>query len=143
MTVAERPDLEQPVGLREAVRVGGVRTVAILGGVAAVDDIDNAVIQIFAPEIKDSLGLSITGLAVIGSTAGAVFVAGAIPIARLADRSKRNRIVAVATLAWSLAAAAIGVVRNTWQFVLARTVGGLAKANVLPVHNSMLADAYP
>ncbi len=136
-------DGETALGLRSAVAAGGFGTVAILSALATFDELDNAVVSIFAPEIQESLGVSTTGLAFIGTTAGAVFVAGAIPIARLADRANRSRIAVVATFVWSLALAALGLVQNLLQFVLTRVVGGLGKSNTLPVHGSMLADAYP
>ena len=139
---AERED-EEAVGLREAVRIGGVSTVAILSGLATVDEIDGVIVSVFAPEIQDALGISTTGLAAIATASGAVFVAGAIPIARLADRANRSHIVVVSTIVWALATAALALVQNAWQFVLARIVTGLGKSNTLPVHGSMLADAYP
>ncbi|MEM9515670.1 MAG: ATP-binding protein [Actinomycetota bacterium] len=133
----------EAMSLSEALRVGGIRTVGILGALALFDELDGAVIGIFAPEIQDSLGISTTALAAISTAAGAVFVAGAVPIARLADRTKRNRIVVAATLMWTVATALIGLAQNLVQFVVARVVTGLGKSNTIPVHGSMLADAYP
>ena len=138
-TQADPPAL----GLRAALRTGGTGTVAILGALATLDEFDNALLGVFAPEIQRSLGVSTTALAAVATAAGAVFVAGAVPIARLADRSSRRRIVVVATLVWSAATAMLGLVQNLFQFVVARVVTGLGKSNTLPVHGSMLADAYP
>ncbi len=129
--------------LRESLRAGGSSTVAICAGLALVDEFDQAVLGVFAPEIQRALGVSTTGLAAIATTAGAVFVAGSVPIARLADRSSRRRIVVVATLVWAAALASLSVVANLFQFVVARVVGGIGKSNSLPVHGSLLADAYP
>lgn len=129
--------------LRESLRAGGSSTVAICAGLALVDEFDQAVLGVFAPEIQRALGVSTTGLAAIATTAGAVFVAGSVPIARLADRSSRRRIVVVATLVWAAALASLSVVANLFQFVVARIVGGIGKSNSLPVHGSLLADAYP
>jgi len=137
------PQSDTAIGLRAAIRTGGASTVTILAALATVDELDSAVLAVFAPEIQDSLGLSTTGLATVATAAGAVFVAGAIPIARLADRGNRSRLAVVATLVWSVAAAALGIVQNVVQFVAARMVVGLAKSNTLPIHGSMLADAYP
>ena len=142
--VAEREASgDEALGLRAAVKAGGISTVAILSGLATFDEVDNALVSIFAPEIQESLGVSTTGLAFIGTASGAVFVAGAVPIARLADRANRSRIAVVATFVWSAALALLGVVQSLLQFVLARVLGGLGKSNTLPVHGSLLADAYP
>ncbi len=134
---------DRALGFRQAVRSGGVRTVAILAALNVVDEFDTAVLAVFAPDIQDTLGLSTTALAAIGTASGAVFVAGAIPIGWLADRSSRSRIVAIATAVWATATAAVGFVTNAFQFVAARVVTGLGKSNSLPVHGSMLADTYP
>lgn len=134
---------EEALSLRESLRAGGSSTVAICAGLALVDEFDQAVLGVFAPEIQRALGVSTTGLAAIATTAGAVFVAGSVPIARLADRSSRRRIVVVATLVWAAALASLSVVANLFQFVVARVVGGIGKSNSLPVHGSLLADAYP
>lgn len=143
MTDPLSPDTSEAVGLRDAVRVGGLSTVAILSGLAAMDEIDGAIFSVFAPEIQDSLGVSTTALALVSSTSGAVFVVGAIPIARLADRANRSRIAAFATIGWALATAALGAIQNVVQFVVARVATGLGKSNTMPVHSSLLADAYP
>lgn len=140
--VADEPP-STALGPRAAIEAGGVGTVAILSGLATVDELDNALLGIFAPEIQDALGISTTGLAAIGTASGAVFVAGAIPIARLADRTNRSVIAVVATVIWSASLALLGFVQNVFQFVLSRVVTGLGKSNTLPIHGSILADAYP
>lgn len=137
------PHGSDQLGLGAAVRTGGVRTVAILGALSLVNEFDTAVLGIFAPEIQDALGLSTTALAAIGTAAGAVYVAGAVPLGRLADRTNRARIVSVATLVWAVAMAALGAARTAFWFVIARVFTGLGKSNTLPIHGSMLADAYP
>ncbi len=143
MTDPSTPVAGEAVGLHDAVRIGGWSTVAILSGLAAMDEIDGAIFSVFAPEIQDSLGISTAALAVISSTSGAVFVAGAVPIARLADRTNRSRIASLATIGWALATASLGVIQNVLQFVVARIATGLGKSNTVPVHSSLLADAYP
>ena len=131
------------LGPRAAIKAGGISTVAILSGLATVDELDNAIVGVFAPEIQDALGISTTGLAAIGTASGAVFVAGALPIARLADRTDRSRLAVIATLVWAGALALLGFVQNVFQFVASRVVTGLGKSNTLPIHGSILADAYP
>jgi len=131
------------VGFGEALRSGGARTVLILGGLSLAGEFDAAVLGVFAPEIQRAFGLSTTALAAIGTAAGAVYVAGAVPIGRLADRTNRRRIIAAATLVWALAMAALGFVTTAFWFVIARVVTGLGQSNMLPTHGSLLSDAYP
>lgn len=130
-------------GFAAAIRSGGARTVVILGGLSLVNEFDGAVLAVFAPEIQRSLGISTTALAAIGTAAGAVYVAGAVPIGRLADRVNRARIIASATAMWALAMIALGFTTTAFWFVIARILTGLGQSNALPTHGSMLADAYP
>jgi ABC-type branched-subunit amino acid transport system ATPase component/predicted MFS family arabinose efflux permease len=61
----------------------------------------------------------------------------------LADRYKRPPVIAWASLAFSVFLAACGFVVNAFQLFWARLGVGVAKANTIPVHGSMLADTYP
>ena len=143
LTSATVAPTAERVGFAEALSVGGARTVLILGGLSIATEFDAAVLGVFAPEIQREFGLSTAGLAAIGTAAGAVFVAGAVPIGRLADRARRNRIIAAATLVWALAMVALGFATTAFWFVIARVVTGLGQSNTLPTHASILSDAYP
>ncbi len=133
----------EEIGLGDALRQGGVGLLLSLLAVAAVQNIDNAALGVLAPDIQESLGVSSAVLGAIGGAFGVLFVMGAIPIARLADRAPRTRIAGVCTLAYAVLTALTALVGNVFWFFVARMGTGLAGSHVLPVHNSLLADAYP
>ena len=82
-------------------------------------------------------------LGAIGGAAGVLFVMGAIPIARLADHRRRTTIAGVCTFAYGVLSIATAAVGNAFWLFMARMGSGLAASHILPVHNSLLADAYP
>ena len=114
-----------------------------LMAVTVVQSLDNAALGVLAPDIQESLGVSSAVLGAIGGAAGVLFVMGAIPIAALADRRRRTTIAGVCTLAYGLLSIATAAVGNAFWLFAARMGSGLAASHILPVHNSLLADAYP
>ena len=114
-----------------------------LMAVAVVQSLDNAALGVLAPDIQESLGVSSAVLGAIGGAAGVLFVMGAIPIAALADRRRRTTIAGACTLAYGLLSIATAAVGNAFWLFAARMGSGLAASHILPVHNSLLADAYP
>ena len=72
-----------------------------------------------------------------------MFILGAVPLGYLADRTRRTYLVTVCSLLFAAFAFATGLVRNAWQLAVTRVLTGIGKSNTLPVHNSLLADAYP
>src|SRR6185503_11354608 len=108
---------------------GGARVLAILLVAYIFNFIDRQIIGILAVPIKKELALSDTQLSLMGGIAFALFYSGlAIPIAWLADRRSRVRIIAWSVGLWSLATAACGLTQNFWQLFLARMGVGIGEA---------------
>ncbi|WP_158605525.1 MFS transporter [Amycolatopsis panacis] len=124
---------------KEVLTIGGRRTI----GLALLDSVDNALFAFFAPEIRDSLRLGSTAIAVIGALAGVMVSLGAVPLGAWGDRYRRTRIAGLCTLAWGFATLALGAVQSLWQVVVVRIVAGVGKAKEGPVQGSILTDAYP
>ena len=133
----------EEVSLADAFRQGGVSLLVALMAVAVVQSLDNAALGVLAPDIQDSLGVSSAVLGAIGGAAGVLFVMGAIPISALADRRRRTSIAGACTLGYGLLSMATAAVGNAFWLFVARMGSGLAASHILPVHNSLLADAYP
>ncbi|MCW2622602.1 MAG: transporter related [Frankiales bacterium] len=129
--------------LREALQVGGRRTVLVLGGLAVLDAADNAAFGILAPDIQNSLRLSTTMITVVGALAGFTVFLAALPLGVLGDRTRRTAIAGLCTLVWAVASVLTSVAHAAWQLVLIRILSGIGKANEGPVQSSVLADAYP
>jgi ABC-type branched-subunit amino acid transport system ATPase component/sugar phosphate permease len=124
------------------VRVAGWATLAVLFGLNAVDEFDRVALQVLAPDIQRTFGLSDAALSAINGIGGLFLFVGAIPLGLLADRQVRSRVVAFSSLLWSAGALVGGLTVAGWQFALARIVNGLGKGNE-PAQRSLLADTYP
>lgn len=131
------------VGLRAATVEYGTSTLLVLTLLNVVDELDRAAVTVLAPDIQRSLGVSDTVLAAIAGASGALLVLGAVPLGVLADRTRRTRLVGLATLVWAAVVAVTGLVRNAFQLFIARMATGLGQSNVVPVHSGLLADTYP
>ncbi|GGM86158.1 hypothetical protein GCM10011609_23190 [Lentzea pudingi] len=108
-----------------------------------LDSVDGAMFVVFAPEIRESLGISTAAIGVVGALTGLMVAVAALPLGLLGDRRRRTSIAGVATLVWAVAAGVLGLVQNLWQAVAVRVVAGIGKANEGPIQSSLLVDAYP
>jgi MFS family permease len=106
--------------------------------------IDRQIIGVLALPIKAELGLSDKQLGLMGGIAFALFYSGlAIPIAWLADRRSRVRIIAASVALWSLFTAACGFAQNFWHLFLARMGVGIGEAGGVAPSYALIADFYP
>lgn len=129
--------------LDEVLSTGGRATLGVLVGLQVLDSVDNVMFVVFAPEIRDSLGLSTAAIGVVGALAGVMVALAALPLGLLGDRRRRTTIAGVCTLVWAAAAGLLGLVQHLWQAVAVRVVAGVGKANEGPIQASLLVDAYP
>jgi MFS family permease len=106
--------------------------------------IDRQIIGVLALPIKAELALSDKQLGLMGGIAFALFYSGlAIPIAWLADRRSRVRIIAGSVALWSLFTAACGLTHNFWQLFLARMGVGIGEAGGVAPSYGLISDFYP
>lgn len=106
--------------------------------------LDRQVVNILAEPIKRDLGLADWQLGMMTGLAFAVFytVLG-IPIARLAERGNRPRIIAASVLAWSAFTVLCGMAQNVWQLIAARIGVGVGEAGCTPPAHSLITDYVP
>ncbi len=133
---------DTPMTLREGLRAGGTSMVVMLFLLNVIDEIPRA-IRVLAPDIQATLGVSDTVLIGVLSFAGVMVVLGAVPMAALADRIARVRIIPVASTFWAFTVFLSGLVVNPFQLFLTNAGTGLGQAYRLPVSNSLLVDTYP
>ncbi|MFM2043019.1 MAG: hypothetical protein RLY86_1595 [Pseudomonadota bacterium] len=106
--------------------------------------IDRQIIGILAPLIKADLGLSDTQLGLMGGLAFALFYTGlGIPIAMLADRYSRVKIITIALAVWSAFTVVCGFAHNFWQLFLARVGVGVGEAGGVAPAYSLISDYFP
>lgn len=110
----------------------------------ALNFIDRQIIGILAVPIKADLGLSDAQLGLMGGLAFALFYTGlGIPIAMLADRYDRSRIMTAALAVWSLMTALCGFAQNFWQLFAARLGVGVGEAGGVAPAYTLIADIFP
>jgi MFS family permease len=71
-----------------------------------------------------------------------LYVVMGIPMARLADRSSRVKIIAGGCLMWSACTAATGFATEPWQLALARVGVGVGEACFMAPAYSLIADYF-
>ena len=117
---------------------------AILFFVYVLNFLDRQLLSILAKPIQDDLGISDGELGLLGGLYFALFycVLG-VPVAWLADRSKRVRILAIACALWSAATIACGLAHSYPQLAAARMAVGIGEAGGVPPSYSIISDYFP
>jgi branched-chain amino acid transport system ATP-binding protein len=121
---------------------------AVLFGLALFESMDRATGQVLLPDIRDAFGLSNTGILAVTGVVAFVSLVLTVPIAVLADRTDRVRLMLVGATVFalfSIATSMVGlwVLPMSWvTFLVVRAGAGVGLATVLPTHNSLLADYY-
>lgn len=132
-----RPTLEGRRGYRYVV-------VVALALVYMLNFLDRQILSILAEPIKRDLGLSDTELGMLTGLAFALFyTVFGIPVAVVADRWNRSRLIAAACALWSLFTAASGAATGFATLALARVGVGVGEAGCSPPSYSILADYFP
>jgi predicted MFS family arabinose efflux permease len=112
--------------------------------VSVLSYVDRTILSILQVPIKSDLGLSDSQLGALTGLSFALFYATlAVPIARLADRTVRKRLVAAALATWSAMTALTGLAGNFASLVFFRIGVAAGEAGSIPASQSMIADIYP
>ena len=110
----------------------------------AVNYADRSVLSILQEPIRRELALTDFQLGLLIGPAFALFYAVmGIPVARLAERMDRTRIIIVAVTLWSGFTAACGMAQGFVQLALWRMGVGAAEAGAPPASHALIADYYP
>lgn len=106
--------------------------------------VDRQALALLVEPIKNDLHVSDTAMSLLyGLSFTLFYVIIGIPVARLADRSNRRNIIAVAIFVWSMATSLCGLARTfSWLFA-ARIVVGAGEGGLTPSAHSLLSDYFP
>lgn len=105
--------------------------------------VDRQIVAILLQSIKLDMGLSDTQLGLLSGLAFAIFYATlGIPIAYLADRVSRKKIIIVSLSLFSVMTIICGFAQNFIQLLLARIGVGVGEAGTSPASHAMIADMY-
>lgn len=130
---------------RVTATTGGVTAVplVVLFALNLVDEFDRVAFGVLSPEIRDTFGLSDSGIVAVGSLAGVTALLAALPIGVLADRVRRVRLAGVGAAAWGGFTILTALAPAVWVLTLARMGAGIGRIVNEPVHASLLTDYYP
>ena len=106
--------------------------------------VDRQIVNILAEPIKRDLGLADWQLGAMTGLGFAMFytVLG-IPMARLAERNHRGKIIAGCLVVWSGFTVACGMSTTFLQILMARIGVGVGEAGCTPSAQSLIADSVP
>ena len=132
-------------GRETTARVAGRGvTLTMLVVVLALNFMDRQILAVLAEPIKHDLALSDTQLGLLyGLAFSVLYSTVGIPLARLADRFDRARILTWSVALFSLMTALCGSATSYWQLLLARVGVGVGEGGTNPPSHSMIADLYP
>ena len=118
-------------------------TVGLLTFIYTANYVDRQIVAILLQSIKLDMGLSDTQLGLLSGLAFAIFYATlGIPIAYLADRMSRKKIIIVSLSLFSVMTIICGYAQNFAQLLLARIGVGVGEAGTSPPSHAMIADMY-
>jgi len=109
-----------------------------------INFLDRSIVATLGVQIQDDLHISDRDVGRLGGLYFAIFyTAVSVPVALLADRGNRIRIIAWGCFLFSCFTAASGMSRNFTQLALARMGVGLGEAGGAPPSYSVIADYFP
>jgi len=105
---------------------------------------DRNIMSILLAPIQAELGASDTAMGALnGAAFSIVYATAALPLARIADRGNRRRLVGFAVAAWSLMTALCGAATGFVGLLLARMGVAMGEAAHQPGALSLVADVFP
>lgn len=105
---------------------------------------DRHILSILAPDIQRELHLTDTQLGLMtGPAIALLYGIMSVPVAHLADRVHRVRLLALCLALWSLFTGAGSLAANAVQLTLSRIGVSAAEGGGMPASASILADYFP
>lgn len=105
--------------------------------------IDRQVISLLIRPIEASLKISDTQVGLLqGISFSLFYVAAALPLAWLADRNRRSRVMSGCVAFWTAMTMACGFATVFWQMMLARIGIAIGEAGLTPAALATLADRF-
>lgn len=100
--------------------------------------------SVMVEPVRRDLGLSDFEIGLVKDLAiTAVYVLAVIPVARLADRHSKRKIVAAAAVIWGGAVMICGLAKNFWILLIGRAGIGLGEGSFTPPSQAWIADLFP
>jgi len=115
----------------------------LLMAIGSINYVDRQLLSLLIEPIRQDIPLSDTAFGLLTGLCFAIFYATmGVPVAMLADRINRVRLVAVACTVWSVCTGLCGMAQNFWQLALARFGVGIGEAGGTAPSLSILSDYF-
>jgi predicted MFS family arabinose efflux permease len=125
-------------------RKGAPWALALLTAIYAFNFADRQLLSIALDDVKRDIGATDAEMGLLTGTAFALFYTFAgIPLARLADRGQRWRLLSLSLVVWSAFTSLSALARSFAHLALARIGVGAGEAACSPCAHSLLSDLYP
>jgi predicted MFS family arabinose efflux permease len=116
----------------------------LLMAVGLFNFIDRQCMSILIVPIRRELALTDTQIGVLtGLAYSLVYTFMSVPIARLADRGSRRRVIVLCLIVWSLMTAASGLAVSFLMLAVLRMGVAVGEAGCVPTTTALLSDIYP
>jgi predicted MFS family arabinose efflux permease len=116
---------------------------AVLSAVSFLAYMDRMALSILMEPIKQDLSLSDQQLGLLSGLAFALFYSTfGLPVARLADRTSRVKLLAVCVALWTVATALSGKATSFLGLFAARVGVGIGEAGCVPAAHSLISDLF-
>ena len=105
--------------------------------------LDNLIVTVALPSIREDLGASLEQLEWTVNAYTLAFAVALIPGAAIGDRFGRRRTFIGALALFTLSSAAAALAPGSGELIAARALQGIGGATVAPLTLTLLADAFP
>jgi predicted MFS family arabinose efflux permease len=110
----------------------------------ALNFMDRQIVSVLIEPIKTELNISDAQIGLLtGFSFAMLYAVSCLPIAALADRYSRKKIIAACMALWSVTTALFGLASNYPQMFIARMLVGIGEGGFAPAAFSMVADYFP
>jgi MFS family permease len=117
--------------------------VGVLVIASLVAYIDRQVVAIVVGPMKIDLHASDSEIGWLYGIFAVFYALAGVPIAMLADRYARTRLIAIGIFLWSIMTTMCSIAGTFWHLLLARIGVGVGEAVLCPAANSLIADLFP
>ena len=116
---------------------------AVLTGVAALNQLDRQLMSILLEPVRREFALSDIQLGLLSGLAfAALYTTLSIPAAVWAVSHSRRNLIAAAAVVWGVMTALCGATHSFAQLLLARLGVGIGEAGGIPPSHAMISDLY-
>jgi MFS family permease len=117
--------------------------VGVLVFASLVAYIDRQVVAIVVGPMKTDLHASDSEIGWLYGIFAVFYALAGVPIAILADRYTRTRLIATGIFLWSIMTTLCSIAGTFWHLLMARIGVGVGEAVLTPAANSLISDLFP